>query len=568
MFHFRRPSLRPLLIAVLAIVLFGGLAAVVVNNLRQPATAPPPPETVLFTTTAASPVVVAAVDVPRGAVVTPNLLETRDWRKDLVPPGSITKPEDVVGRVALAPLPKDGPVLDGHLAPKGAGRSESVPSALFGVKIDPNTPLKDLLPAAPEVRKSAGPVLAEDLARVPEVEFQAEVPVTDARLNTAILIAKINHLNGKKADGFLEALRGERPDLAGLPFAMGDECRTEGERRREFTRAVANVRGALRPRPSAPWTFATENFWGEYRAACVKEDQSLWLAGQAPNEDVTRARIAALMQVLAPESPDLRLGLARYLSGVAHHEATRALARLAIFSPDDEARQAAIEALRSRPKTDYTELLLRGLRYPWPAVARRAAEAAVKLERADLVPQLVALLDEPDPRAPVLQEVGKKTVPVVHELVRVNHHRSCLMCHAPRDTANVSSEALTAPVPVPGAPLPSPSEGYYQPSSSDLLVRVDVTYLRQDFSVYQPVADANPNPWPEMQRFDFLVRKRVLTDEEAEAYRAKLDRREPGRPSPYRRAVVAALRDLTGRDTEPTAEAWRRTLGLEATQRH
>jgi hypothetical protein len=40
MSHFRRPSLRPLLIAVLAIVLFGGLAAVVVNNLRQPATAP------------------------------------------------------------------------------------------------------------------------------------------------------------------------------------------------------------------------------------------------------------------------------------------------------------------------------------------------------------------------------------------------------------------------------------------------------------------------------------------------------------------------------------------------
>jgi uncharacterized protein involved in exopolysaccharide biosynthesis len=435
------------------------------------------------------------------------------------------------------------------------GAAHVVPSARF--KIDPNAPPKDLLPAAPEVRKSAGPVLVGDLAWVPEVEFQAApakaVPVLDATRDTADLIAQINHLNGKEADGFLEALRGERPDLAGLPFAMGGECRTEGERRRQFTFAVANVRRALRTLPRRPATLgpgadrgAAENFWGEYRAACVREDERLLLADQAPSEDVTRARIAALMQVLAPESPDLRRGLAKYLSGVAHPEATRALARLAIFSPEDEVRWAAVDALQVRRERDYTDVLLRGLRYPWPAVARRAAEAAVKLERADLAPELVALLDEPDPRAPVLQEVGKKTVPVVHELVRVNHHRSCLMCHAPRDTANLSPEVPTAAVPVPGAPLPSPSEGY-RPSSSDLVVRVDVTYLRQDFSVYQPVADANP--WPEMQRFDFLVRTRVLTDEEAEAYRAQLDRREPGSPSPYRRAVVAALRDLTGRDT-------------------
>jgi hypothetical protein len=473
----------------------------------------------------------------------------------------------------------------------------------FQFHIAPNAPLKDLLPEPPQVKKPAGPVLVEDLAQVPEVEFQAapSKPAAGeaATRNIAFTIAKVNHLNARKTDGFLEALRGERPDLTGLPFAMGDACRTKGERSRQFALAVATVRRALQPQPApqaatlagtpvavtraanvdgsnvllesfvaaAPASaglVSAETFWDQYRAAVAEEDKAQSKADRAVCEHVTLARVAALMQVLAPESPDMRLGLVKYLAGVTHPEATRALARLAIFSPEEEVRRAAVDALQVRRERDYTDVLLRGLRYPWPAVARRAAEAAVKLERADLVPQLVALLDEADPRAPVQEEVDQKTVPVVHELVRVNHHRSCLMCHAPGNTDKVSPEALTAAVPVPGEPLPSPSQGYVT-TSPDIVVRVDVTYLRQDFSVRQPVADANP--WPEMQRFDYLVRTRVLTDEEAEAYRAKFDRPDADRPSPYRRALLAALRDLTGRDTEPTAAAWRRTLGLPAPQR-
>ena len=34
--------------------------------------------------------------------------------------------------------------------------------------------------------------------------------------------------------------------------------------------------------------------------------------------------------------------------------------------------------------------------------------------------------------------------------------------------------------------------------------------------------------------------------------------------SPYHKAAVAALRDLTGKDTAPTAEAWRKLLGETA----
>jgi hypothetical protein len=271
------------------------------------------------------------------------------------------------------------------------------------------------------------------------------------------------------------------------------------------------------------------------------------------------------MQVLAPEAPGLRLGLVKYLAAVSHVEATRALARLALFSAEDEVHQAAVDALKVRRERDYTDILLGGLHYPWPEVARRAGDALVRLERTDLVPQLVALLEEPDPRAPAVREVEGRRVPVVRELVRVNHHRSCLLCHAPGNTGGVSPETLTAAVPVPDEPLPTPSEGYRDRTSSpDVLVRLDVTYLRQDFSVLQPVADAHP--WPEMQRFDFLVRTRVLTDEEAAASRKQFTAGEPGRPSPYHRVALAALRELTGRDTAPTPEAWRRLLNLPARQ--
>jgi hypothetical protein len=137
-------------------------------------------------------------------------------------------------------------------------------------------------------------------------------------------------------------------------------------------------------------------------------------------------------------------------------------------------------------------------------------------------------------------------------------------CHAPGNTGTVSAEAVTAAVPVPSEPLPLPSQGYQQ-SSPDLLVRVDVTYLRQDFSMLLPVTDANP--WPEMQRFDFLVRARVLTDKAAKAFEEALAKRGPGVLSPYHRAALAALRELTGRDTEPTPEAWRRLLRLPAQER-
>jgi len=502
----------------------------------------------------------------------------------------------------------------------------------FQFKIDPKTPLRDLLPPAPKIERTAEPVRGNDLGRVPEVQFEASQGNVgaEAMKHIAHQIAKINHLNDKKPDGFIDALRSERPDLIGLPFAMGDTCRTKGDRSKLFASAVAMVRQALQqqpapasvpvqpvaqpatpssgPAPAAPSTpppataappsmgstatppqnnnqgiaastmttgdtvmFFTvaaspasanqtspEMFWDQYQTLCAQQDKTQKEVRCDQRELTIMTRIAALSQILMPMT-EMHPGLAKYLSTVSHVEATRALARLAIFSADEDARKAAVEALKVRRERDYTEILVDGLRYPWPAVAQRAAEAIVKLERKDLLPQFIDVLEQADPRAPVTREVKGKSVPVVSELVRVNHHRSCLLCHAPGNTGKVSADAVTAEVPVPGQPLNPPSGGY-NTSQPEILVRVDVTYLRQDFSALLAVADANP--WPEMQRFDFLVRTRVLSDEEATTYRDKLKPREPGEFSPYQRAALAALRELTGRDTEPTPGAWRRLLKL------
>jgi hypothetical protein len=443
------------------------------------------------------------------------------------------------------------------------------------------------------VKPITGPVLTDDISKIPEAEFQArpEKIAGNTKLTeqTAYQLAKMHHMNAKKTDAFMSALLENREDLAGLPFAMGDACRTIGERTKQFTAAVATVRQALAnnqvvtftpvqttngfaPLPNSgriPIDPATQvatvanvgNFWTIYTNLCNQEDANRPRADKELREHVTLARMAALTQMLAPESAELRLGLVKYLTGVPHVEATKNLARMAIFSPEEDIRAAALEALKVRREKDYTDVLVKGLRYPWPAVAKRSADAIAKLGRTDLVPELIAVLEDADPRSPVEKTTDGKKVKVVREMVKINHHRNCMMCHTAGSPETGTGAAITAEVPVQGQPLPLPSEGYRQ-SSPDMMIRIDVTYLRQDFSAMLPVPDAHP--WPESQRFDFLVRERKLTDEEAISYRDQLAPKEAGTFSPYHRAVLTALREITGKDAAPTAEAWRALLKVQA----
>jgi hypothetical protein len=111
--------------------------------------------------------------------------------------------------------------------------------------IDPSAPLADLLPAPPKGNKA--PVyLGEDLAGVPELMLEAppdgDLTTEQWRSRKAYAAAAALHLNGKEEDGFVKALLRSRADLAGLPFAMGDSCRTRRESAATFKKAAETAR--------------------------------------------------------------------------------------------------------------------------------------------------------------------------------------------------------------------------------------------------------------------------------------------------------------------------------------
>jgi hypothetical protein len=242
--------------------------------------------------------------------------------------------------------------------------------------------------------------------------------------------------------------------------------------------------------------------------------------------------VPAIVQLLQAEEQPSRSSMIELLAAIEGLSASRALAQRAVYDLSPSVREAALHALRDRPRAEYRHVLLEALRYPWAPVADHAAEALVVLQDREAVPLLRTLLDLPDPGMPTRTQDAYPPV-VVRELVRVNHFRNCLLCHAPSFDAK---DRLLAPVPTPGKEIPVQ---YYasRRSTGDLLVRADVTYLRQDFSVVQPVADAAP--WPDRQRYDFLVRLRPATAEEL----ARLDK--PPATYPQREAVQFALRELS-----------------------
>ncbi len=444
--------------------------------------------------------------------------------------------------------------------------------------IDEKAPLKDLLPTPPKTPRPA-PVLNEDLTLVPELMFGEPMSKDEKDTEKAMahVIAKINHLNRKNPDGFIETLLAHRADLRGLPFRMGKDCRSDDKHARLFGEVVNETQHALAQiheeqrvtglvaeqekgtskiesvPDEAAWA---KTFWKRLDIALVRSkfDVDSFL-NKAAQPEIDRATVAAMMQMHGPRGEPYRINMIPFLAKIKHADAARALAQLALFSPEDAVRAAAIDALKPRPAKDYSDVLLQGFRYPLPALSQRAADALVKTQNKDVLVDLVNVLEQPDPRAPAKQSIDGKESVAVRELVRVNHHRNCLLCHAPANVGGVSRHVLTVGVPLPDEALQS--AGGYGGNSPDIFVRTDVTYLRQDFSMMMKVENAKP--WPEMQRFDFFVRTRELSAEEATVIEKAL----AGTSPPSHAAAHYALRKLTGRaPQEFSAQAWRMLLNL------
>ncbi|MEQ8787204.1 MAG: HEAT repeat domain-containing protein [Pirellulaceae bacterium] len=318
----------------------------------------------------------------------------------------------------------------------------------------------------------------------------------------------------------MQRLVAPRADLEGLAFRWGDGCRQDPESIKTLDQVSVEVRG-IRGEPPA----ATSKSVADSRSrALLKllEANAHWKSPRA---------VAALEQTLQVESTEVRAALIEHFASIDGGEATRAIARRALFDHDRTLRFAAVAALRERDPAEYEGVLLSGFDHPWDAVAWHAAEALALISDAHLVPELLAILDSPPPTAPRQDEQEDWRV---REMVAVQHMQNCLLCHAP---STWPDDAVRGLIPDPNKPPPAV---YYSRLPQGDFVRADVTYLKQDFSVMQEIESSGK--LPKVQRVDYLVRRRKLTQDE----RAELEQQADERAASHRAAVVFLLGHLTG----------------------
>lgn len=377
--------------------------------------------------------------------------------------------------------------------------------------------------------------LLQSLAAAPEIDLDTKDP--KERKNAVALLKAVE--TEKENRHPLLAMASNRADLKGLPFRGENECQLDRDRAKGLGHASLSLRAGME-RSTMRYSYSTVASLETYIEKTKVDSSSI---------------LAAISQVMQAEPKHGRLVLIDLLSQLDSSESTKALAQRAVFEIDVGVRAAAIQQMQKKKPSDYLPVLLAALRHPWPPAADHAAKALVRLEANDAVVQLIELLDEPDPQAPFTPS-KKGAVPMVRELVRVNHLRNCLLCHAPLSAKSIGSrraagEFVAAAIPTPGQAVPRSPVVYYAASRSGF-VRADVTYLKQDFSVTLPVENADK--WPKEQRYDFLVRTRPATWWERVV--------PPSRDYPQRAAVLATLRALTGTDAGNESDEWRAALNL------
>jgi hypothetical protein len=331
--------------------------------------------------------------------------------------------------------------------------------------------------------------------------------------------------------------------------------------------AAAFVRSAAGPYSLS--AFFQEFKWSRIDALRAAEQKGVKLDEFDLSADDTAASavLPGLMQILAVQAPMYRHELIRQLrtQTVDDDAATTALVRLALFDADAEVRQAAVKSLVRQPADKVGKQLMEAYRYPWHIIAERATEAIIELDRVDLLPALVAVLDEPDPTAPFYTTAEKKQL-AVREVVKLNHNRNCFTCHAPfMGATSREPVGLQIRVPAPDEALPPiSSRVYYNTGAGGFpAIQANHVLLRQDFSRMDHV-DA-PGDWPDTQRYDYLVRTRKITPAEAGAWKPAGEER--GAPSLTHRAVLVALTRLTSVYAGEHAGHWKVVLQAQAAER-
>lgn len=386
--------------------------------------------------------------------------------------------------------------------------------------------------------------LLREIAKVTELTLDR----TAARNESSVLISAANTASrtGRPAESTVQILE-KRTDLQGIPWRKGEACKLTPTTADHLQSGSVALRGMLFQATQSGLvrrgggSAATETKGPEALHKLLMDDSKLY------NKWLNSEAVPALLQLLMAENESIREVLVDQLAAISGKAASEALAQRALYDLHPRVRERALLALEKRPVAEYSETLLKGFHHPWPAVAEHAAEAIAALKLTGLIPTMLAILDAPAPHQPQDKPgVGK----VIKEMVRINHLRNCLMCHAASTSAD---DKVRGFVPPPTQALPPAfSREYYAPKQTGVFVRADVTYIKQDFSM--PLAVKNPGVWPATQRFDFVVRERKATEAEI----TKWEEVGSKQPSEQQKALFFALRQLTGKDPGPTAEDWKR----------
>jgi hypothetical protein len=265
--------------------------------------------------------------------------------------------------------------------------------------------------------------------------------------------------------------------------------------------------------------------------------------------------IPVLMQLLMHEDKPVRAMLIDLLAEIDGKKATVALAQRALVDLSPELREAAIKNLRVRTPEDYRPEFLRGLTYAWAPIADHAAEALVALQDKGAVPELIALLEKPDPGLPSPTTWNRL---VVREVVSLQHMANCLMCHPPSVTANSPVPGIVPELTLRGVRVSGyGSNTTSRPTEAPIWIRADITFMQQDFGVTQTVAPLPGTTLSTDVRFDYVVRTRTVSPKAASEL---TNVPKKGEPSSQRQALLFALRELTGSDRGQTFAAWKPLL--------
>ena len=354
----------------------------------------------------------------------------------------------------------------------------------------------------------------------------------------------------------LAQLLSKRPDLDGLPLVMGEQCHLDSNSA-ETLNDVSIIIGEAVSRFDffGSRDIAQNDVW---RYSLLKKEIKKCFSrgrlhvriGQDSSRNHERFKsleqgLMTLNQILQIDHPRLRWELVEMLGRNESPVGIEMLVDRAKYDFSPEIRNSATKALGGYSSIKFRDQLLDGLKYPWYVVAQHSAEALVRLNDQEAVSELVEMLNLPDPRLP--EKVDEDRY-IQRELIAVNHMRNCLLCHAPSRTTSDPGRGLSPswdkPIPV----------AYYH-GSKGAFVRADVTYLRQDFSVLQPVE--NNGPWPKEQRFDYLVQNKKLNTRLATQAIGDISKQR----NLNRESIVYALRELTGqRPANDSYETWKAIL--------